>query len=383
MQLGSDPGLLPAEGYSLQTMSEHERFRYWSHRRQSLGKRGTTLSGVLRAVVAVYSSHPSGPLSLFARVRSFSAQGFRKLEQDRLALRVPAMRKSVYLVPTETARSAVAATLPSPDDPYWQKRYSHKGRAIPEDKYSEWREQILKLATRPLGVAELNVCIPNIKPVLNRMAFEGGLLRVGAEGLRSNAIRYVATRSWAPEHRLRNDLNEKSLEWLAGEYLRAFGPARREDFSWWAGVTSTKAKTAIASHETITIVDRYLLPAGDIEEFESHKKPKKDVLDLLPQWDCYTMGYAPDGRERFVDSDMLDQVYGSLGATGGNALGVVLLNGLVLGSWKSRFKGQQMLVFLNMFGKPTRRLGEQIETRFNKMATLLGARTLTVDKMGR
>ena len=147
---------------------------------------------MLRAVVAVYSSHPSEPLSLFARVRSFSAQGFRKLDQDRLALRVPAMRESVYLVPAETARSAVAATLPAPDDPYWQKRYSHKGRAIPEDKYSEWREQILKLATRPLGVAELNVCIPNIKPVLNRMAFEGSLLRVGAEGLRSNAIRYVA-----------------------------------------------------------------------------------------------------------------------------------------------------------------------------------------------
>ncbi len=339
---------------------------------------------MLRAVVAVYSSHPSGPLSLFARVRSFSAQRFRKLEQDRLALRVPAMRESVYLVPTETARSAVAATLPSPDDPYWQKRYSHKGRAIPEDKYSEWREQILKLATRPLGVAELNVCIPNIKPVLNRMAFEGSLLRVGAEGLRSNAIRYVATRSWAPEHRLplhRSDLNEKSLEWLAGEYLRAFGPARGEDFSWWAGVTSTKAKIAIAGHETITIGDRYLLPAGDIEEFESLKKPKKDVLDLLPPWDCYTMGYAPDGRERFVESEMQGQVYGSLGATGGNALGVVLLNGLAQGSWKSRFKGQQMLVFLNMFGKPTRRLGAQIETRFNEIATLLGARSLTVDKM--
>jgi len=116
--------------------------------------------------------------------------------------------------------------------------------------------------------------------------------------------------------------------------------------------------------------------------FESLKKPKKDVLDLLPQWDCYTRGYAPDGRERFVDSEMQDQVYGALEATGGNALGVVLLNGLALGSWKSRFKGQQkMLVSLNMFGKPTRNLEQQIETQFKEIATLLAARRLEFEEL--
>lgn len=157
----------------------------------------------MRNVVAVYSARPSGPLSLFARVRSFSAQGFHNLEQERTALRVPAVRESVDLVPTEAAASAMAKPLPPPNAPYGQKRYSQKGQAIPADKCGERQEKILKVANRPLDVATLQQAVgtPGIKPVLNQMAFEGSLLRVGAEGLRSNTIRCVSTGFWAPAAR--------------------------------------------------------------------------------------------------------------------------------------------------------------------------------------
>ncbi len=51
------------------------------------------------------------------------------------------------------------------------------------------------------------------------------------------------------------------------------------------------------------------------------------------------MGYVPDGRECFVSPDMQQQIFGKIGATGGNALGVLLVNGTDHGSWDSRFKG--------------------------------------------
>ena len=116
-----------------------------------------------------------------------------------------------------------------------------------------------------------------------------------------------------------------------------------------------------------------------MKDFEAFRRSKKDSLDILPQWDSYTMGYAPDGRERFVEPGNQDQIYVSMGATGGNALGVVLVNGLAHGSWKSRFRGNRMLVSLNMFERPSQRLGKQIRARLDEIATVLGAEDMTLE----
>ncbi|MFC2083590.1 DNA glycosylase AlkZ-like family protein [Bacteroidota bacterium] len=365
-------------------MIDKNKFRYWSHHRQLLDKSGTNLNDVLRSIIGVYSSHPSGPLSLYARVRSFSEKEFYKLDEKRLAIRVPAMRQSVYMLPTETARLAVAATIHPSDDPYWEKRYSQKYRAISKDKYKLWQVQILKIVTRPLAAAEIKqtVKIPDqiFKSVLNRMAFEGSLLRIGAKSLRSNIISYVSTKSWIKEHSPRLESINKSLVWLAGEYLRVFGPARIKDFQWWAGIAVKRAKEALAAHETVPISTEYILRSNDLKEFESYTKPMKDNLDLLPQWDCYTMGYAPDGRRRFVDPEMQNQIYGALGATGGNALGTVLVNGQAYGSWNHRFKGRHLHITLNMFEKPSNLLNKDIIEKFGKIAELLKASDIILDK---
>jgi len=321
-----------------------QKIRAWSHHRQRLGNRGLDASQVLKDVIGVYSSHPTGPLSLFARIQSFDAASFNQLDHDRLAFRIPAMRLSAYMVPSENAAMISAATLPSPTDPVWENRYSHKDRKIPVEHYEDWKRQILTVALKPLSAKEIKeqTEIPNetTKPVLNRMAFERLLLRVGAESLRSNIISYVSTAAWTVEYPLFNKV--KALKWLAKEYLKAFGPARIKDFQWWVGITSEMAKMAIEACETKNIGEDHLLLISDEEDFGSFDHTLEDSIDILPQWDCYTMGYAPDGRTRFVDQDKQDKIYGSLGATGGNALGTVLINGLASAVWTSRFRGNQM-----------------------------------------
>ncbi len=87
-----------------------EKTRWWSYRRQRLGRRASDVGEVLSAVVAVYSSHPIAPLSLHARVNGFGAAGFRRLKEDRVALRLPAMRGSIYLPPRGSAHLAFRAT---------------------------------------------------------------------------------------------------------------------------------------------------------------------------------------------------------------------------------------------------------------------------------
>ena len=123
------------------------KIRNWSYNKQYVGKQGKNLESVLKNIIGVYSAHPSAPLSLCARLQSFNQQDFYNLDMQRKVLRVPAMRESVFLLPKENAFKIMSATIPAPSNPYWQKRYSIKGRIIPPGKYSEWKEQIFKILT--------------------------------------------------------------------------------------------------------------------------------------------------------------------------------------------------------------------------------------------
>jgi len=349
-----------------------ERARWWSYDRQRLGRRAPDAEAALRAVVGVYSSHPSASLSLRTRSQTFDHETFRRLDAERRALRLPAMRGSIHLLPRETAHLAFRA-VPEPPSGLRQ-RLKYFG--IPEGRYAELREVVLAAAQEPRTARDLGRELRETTgydgsptPVLAGTAREGVLLRVGAEGPRSNALRYVATQTW-----LGDDLPEadadRALAWLAGEYLRAFGPARPEDFRWWAGVPKGRASAALETVETVEPEAGYLLPADDREAFEAAKAPDPDAVDILPKWDCYPMGYAADGRERFVHPDVQGRVY----TPAGDGLGVVLVGGMAAGAWEARFSGKIMEVRLDMFECPGMRLGTLLEERFGEVAAFLGAR---------
>ncbi len=358
------------------------KLTHWSHHRQLLGKQASSFEQVLNSIIGVYSAHPTAALSLFARTQKFDEQTFYDLDEKRVAIRVPAMRQSVYWLPKEDTPMIMAATLDPPDAPSWEKRYAQPGRNIPPEKYDAWANTILKTATSPLTVKELkgNTNVPDelLKFILNRMAFEQKVLRVGAKSLRSNIISYVSTEAW--NHTPFENIDpERAQIWLAKKYLQAFGPARIKDFQWWVGTTATKAKAAFSAIETIEIGEGLLLLKEDQQAFESFKIPQKDCIDILPQWDSYMMGYAPDGRERFVSTDMQHHIYGKLGATGGNGLGTILINGKAHGSWSSRFKGTKMEVSLNLFEKINAKMKKEIAESLKKIAELLQAKEVVFD----
>jgi len=97
------------------------KLRHWSYKQQGLGKQGTDPLQTLKNIIAIYSWHPSAALSLHARLHSFSEEGFYKLETQKTALRMPAMRLSVHMLPKETAAYIFAATVPLPATPYGKK----------------------------------------------------------------------------------------------------------------------------------------------------------------------------------------------------------------------------------------------------------------------
>ena len=153
----------------------------------------------------------------------------------------------------------------------------------------------------------------------------------------------------------------------------AFGPVRVADFRWWAGVTPDRAQAAIARHRTVDLGSGLLLPADDRDGFESTRPLEPDVVDVVPLWDMYTMGYAPDGRARVVRPDRLDRVYSA-----GDGRGLVLQAGSAIAVWGVRFRGRRMEVRLDPLEPPTSDLRSAIGRRLESIAALLGASDVAV-----
>lgn len=330
------------------------RLRWFGYGRQRLGRSGRDPDAVLRDVVAIHSSHPTAPLSLLARCEPFDADAYRALR----AVRLPAMRGSIHLLAHETAHLAFRAVASGggggggEDDDY---------SGLTPDEYDELRCALLAAATEPMTARELREATAAegpLAPVLNALTREGALIRLGAHGLRSNELFYVAG--------VVEDADaDEALAWLAEQYLRAFGPARPEDFRWWAGVSAVRAQAALATVDTHTLDDGLLLRRADAAAFD-RAAPVTGTVDLLPKCDCYTMGYPAGGRARFADPDIAEELYDASGA----ARPVVLIDGGAAGTWGVR-PGGALEFELDLYGDPGPAARAALEARADAIRALL------------
>lgn len=347
-----------------------ERVRGFTYARQRLGRAAPDAAAALRDVVGVYSSHPSAPLSLYARAQAFD---FASLD----ALRLPAMRGSIHLLPRDTAHLAFRAVKVPASVEESRMRYF---KLTPE-RYAELRAKVLEVADEPRSSSELKKLVgggDELRYVVGAMGREGQLVRVGAEGLRSNALKWVR-----PKPAIKRASRDDALAWLADEYLRAFGPARREDFAWWVGGKPKEVEGALATVDTVevdappaaggTAPGPLLLRRADEADFDRAPKVPRDAIDLLPKWDVLTMGYPRDGRGRFAHDDVLDRCYDFRGD--GNPL--VLRGGEAVAAWSLRFAGKRMEVELDWFERPGARLAQAVAAKIEDVAALLGASSVT------
>ena len=355
-----------------------DHIRVYSHTQQHLAKTARSAEQALRDVVAVYSAHPSAPLSLFARTKNFDAKKFRALEETRAVIRLGAMRGSIHLLPRETAPKIFAATIG--DDPKMLARRLQVAR-VNLDEYTKFKREVLKNVRAPMSVRALREATgekeAGLGTLLRAMSDERLVLRVGADGLRSNDLRYAPTKIWLGEELEKQD-REKSLVWLAREYLRAFGPARIQDFMWWTSNTKTIATKILSQIETVDVGEGYLLLQEDARAFEKTKAFAKDVIAIIPKWDAYTMGYAPDGRERFVTRDTQTRIYDNVG----DGYGAILLNGLAVAAWDLKSPKDILQVNIDWFEKPNVKLKQAVIAEIESVAKFLECAGVTLHHLG-
>jgi hypothetical protein len=344
------------------------RLRAWSHSRQRLGNPAPSLPAALRSVVAVYSTHPTGPLALWARSRSFTADRYRRLDRDRRALRLPAMRRTVFLIPAEDA--ATVFTAVSASSTHALRPLKRHGISV--TAYERYASRILAAAEEPSTRRELEetagIAGEELGTVLRGLRYEGRLLAQAGDSLLTSPHRYVATSAVVPGGLAAGDADD-ALAWLAARYLSAYGPARVEDFAWWAGVPKGRAGKAVAAHETVDVGEGLLLPAADERAFTEVRRAR-GAVDLLPRWDAYTMGHAPEGRQRLVHPDVQSRVYTPIGVgLPGDGNPVVLVDGEAVATWTFTLEDGPDVQPFDTLGSRTRK---RIEERLVAVAGLLG-----------
>jgi hypothetical protein len=371
------------------------RVTAFSFRRQRLdGSAGDALDAV-RAVVGVYSAMPGGALSIRVRAAGIGPDDVRDLERGRLVVRMRAMRTSAFIVPLTTAGRVAAATAV----PLARFRWLVRAAGISDEGVPAVRAAVLAASGEPGTVPEIRVRLADaghdaatspwtqgeaLGRVLSLLTASGDVAAIGQESLSSNALRYVDRAAWFGEIGPGEPVvepdaadSEAARGWLAGEYLRAFGPARIEDLAWWAGWPRSIAARAIGTLDTVDLGAGLRLLAADFAAFES-AEPLPAVITLLPKWDAWTMGYPLEGRDRFVDMDVHDRVFDG----DGNGLAMILRGGRAIGAWAHRGERGSMAVDLDLFQGVAPTDHQAIDTELASIATFLryrGHRVRTVE----
>jgi hypothetical protein len=352
-----------------------ERARWFSWRRQRLDRTCRGVEDCLNSVIGVPSANPFGPLSLLARVpRLLKGAAVEGVIGTKRAVRIPAMRRAIFMVPTDTAPLIFAATQTG--KPY---RLMLRRIGVDDEEYKRLRRDVLLAAGFPKTLEEIQAALPDppdeLGPVLQAMCGEGLLLRIKSPNIRSNALTYAATKVW-----LGGELTKVSqtgaLAWLAGEYLTAFGPVSVEDFAWWAGVSPDQAVTALNTHELAEVTNGVFLHRKDERAFDG-TRANLGRVSLLPKLDCYTMGYAPEGRARFVHPSLLPLTYDG----SGDAQPVILVEGEVRGTWGFRFARDRITITLSMFDSIGPRLRAAMEQEVELVGYFLEAASVRIDEV--
>lgn len=199
-----------------------------------------------------------------------------------------------------------------------------------------------------------------LKPVARR-----GLLCFGPS--RGQTVTFVNPRAWLGSwQELDPDV---ALVELARRYLHAFGPATRQDFTFWLGHwRSVGAAAWDGLKEELVDVSvegrRAQMLAADLERIPSTTRGN---VRLLAPFDPYLMGWA--SRAHLFDSVHRAKVT----RTAGWISAVVLVDGRVEGTWTHLVAKDVLRIKIAPFDRLLRKTAAQVERRAAELAAALGA----------
>ncbi|HWT21889.1 MAG TPA: winged helix DNA-binding domain-containing protein [Solirubrobacteraceae bacterium] len=357
----------------------------WRVRRQGLAERAPAdaLLAVASRLCGVHAQvAASAELTLWARLEGLERGTVdRLLWEERTLVKTWAMRGTLHLLPSAELPRYVAALSqlkPRHHQGAWQRAYGlsrDEAEAMLEAIPAALAEEPLRREALAHAVAErtghgalAEKLQSGFGELLKPAAFAGDLCFAPDDGRR---VRFTLPRAWLRAWEEDVDPAAARAE-VVRSYLRAYGPAPREQFRRWFGMTSPAE------------AGRWLRGLGDeVEEVEIEGAAgwmlAADVAEaaaaaptgavrLLPAFDQYVVA-APRGEDAVVRAAHRGRVYRAQGWLSP----VLLADGRIAGVWSHERRGERLTVAVEPFGRIARAVRAGAEAEAERLAAFLGA----------
>lgn len=357
-----------------------DRVRAWRLARQHLVERlpAERMPDVVRDVCGVHAQVPSSAeLQVWARADDARPEDVREALWTRRSLvRTWSMRGTLHLLTAEDLPLYVAALRTH--DRWWKGAWlrmigfsSDELRAILDAIRASLgatpltREQLADKVAERVGPRARERMLSGWAEMLKPAAFQGSLISGPPRG---QSVTFVRPDRWLGSWT--EPGSEEAWREIVRRYLRAYGPATREEFArWWGMQPAPAGRILEASADALAEVDvdghRAWALAEDVAGLRA--AAQRPPVRLLAGFDVYVAGTRP--RESLVDKRFEDRVFRKAGWISP----VVLADGVVAGVWGHERTGGRVQVTV----EPFRRLGaahkRQIGEEADRLGSFLGA----------
>jgi hypothetical protein len=315
-------------------------------------------------------------LAIGARVDGFTPEDVQAaLWQDRTLVKTWMMRGTLHLLAADDL-PLYAAARSAHDDRNWQAYFTYFG--MTEEQAEAFKAAVPQvLGGEPVTREELATAVaehmgtPEVGKILTSSSW-GSLWKPSA--LRGDIcfgpnkgrnVTFVGPSAWIGKWKPLEP--QSALQEIARRYLRAYGPARPQDFAvWWdGGGQLSHAKKLFRSIEDE-------LEEVDVEGWQAlalrttlgpmQRSETSATVRLLPLFDAYTLGIGRDIEPLLPPAHKL-KVYRPQGWISA----VVLVDGRIEGVWEHKAGRAQTTVKVRMFSPPKASTRKGIETEAERL----------------
>ena len=332
----------------------------WRVRRQHLERRASALA-VLDVVGDIAGVHAqlmsSAELTLWARVEGLGREAVsRALWQERRLVKTWAMRGTLHVLPAAELPLWVAAQgviKPRHHTGSWL-RYFGLDRAeadamlaaIPQalEGRTLTRQELADEVARLTGLAHLSEKLQEgFGALLKPAAFRGDLCFAPSAG---QNVRFARPRDWLGEWQPVE--TAPAIRKVVRRYLAAYGPATREEFARWFGMTSAPQAERLIRElgDRVVQIEVDGARAWCLAEHVAAmgECAPAGTVRLLPAFDHYVVA-APRDRDAVLPASLRGRVYRPQGWLSP----VVLLDGRMVGVWRHEVQADRLRIEVEAF----------------------------------
>jgi Winged helix DNA-binding domain len=204
--------------------------------------------------------------------------------------------------------------------------------------------------------------------LLARAALEG-LICFGPD--HGNEPTYVLLQDWIDQNQTGHSLSEhEAYAELTRRYLSAYGPATPGDQAAWSGLPLSKTRAAWQRIEgellEVEIATSQVWILKTQATWLDELSAPTSIVRLLPRFDIYLLGY----QKR--DLVVLPQYAKRINAGGGIVHPTVLVDGRIVGTWKSKREKNHLVVMVEPFERLTPEIDVGFEAEVEDIGRFLG-----------